>query len=64
MTRHSLLKKLLGFIIVLTGITPLKAQNLLETNELALQNDPTLKQAQANQFATDEERNQSIARFL
>ncbi|MGJ0491322.1 hypothetical protein [Methylobacter sp.] len=64
MARHSLLKKLLGFIIVLTGITPLKAQNLLETNELALQNDPTLKQAQANQFATDEERNQSIVRFL
>jgi outer membrane protein len=64
MTRHSLLKKLFGFIIVLTGITPLKAQNPLETNELALQNDPTLKQAQANQLATDEISDQSIARFL
>ncbi|MGJ0492458.1 TolC family outer membrane protein [Methylobacter sp.] len=64
MTKHSLLKKLFGFIIVLTGITPLKAQNLLETYDLALQNDPTLKQAQANQLATDEIRDQSIARFL
>jgi outer membrane protein len=64
MTRHSLLKKLWGFIIVLTGITPLKAQNLLETNDPALQNDPALKQAQANQFATDEISDQNIARFL
>ncbi|WP_020161058.1 TolC family outer membrane protein [Methylobacter marinus] len=64
MTQHSLLKKLFSFIIVLTGIPSLHAQNLLETYELALENDPVLKQALANQFATDELKDQSIARFL
>jgi outer membrane protein len=64
MIRHSFFKKLFGFIIVSIGISPLQAQNILETYELALQNDPTLKQAQANRFATDEVKNQSIALFL
>ena len=39
-----------GFIIIFfTGISPVAyAQDLLEIYELALQNDPVLKQAQAN----------------
>jgi outer membrane protein len=64
MIKHSLLKKLLSFIIVLTGIPSLHAQNLLETYELALENDHVLKQALANQFASGELKDQSIARFL
>jgi outer membrane protein len=50
--------------IALTGISHLDAQDLSETYELALQNDPVLKQAQANQLATGESRPQSIARLL
>ncbi|MDD5580741.1 MAG: TolC family outer membrane protein [Methylobacter sp.] len=65
MTRNSVVKKLIGFVIlILTGIPHLEAQNLLETYELALQNDPVLKQAQANQSAFGESKDQSIARFL
>ncbi|MGZ8165178.1 MAG: TolC family outer membrane protein [Methylobacter sp.] len=65
MIRNSVAKKLAGFIIlILTGIPHLEAQNLLETYELALQNDPVLKQAQANQSAIGESKDQSIARFL
>lgn len=65
MMRGLVIKTLTGMIfIALTGISPVKAQDLLETYELALQNDPTLKQAQANQLATGESRPQSIARLL
>lgn len=57
--------KLYGLIaIVLAGVAPLNAQNLSETYELALQNDPVLKQALAKQSATGESKDQSIARFL
>lgn len=49
---------------LLTGIAPLHAQNLSETYELALQNEPRLKQAQAQQSAVGESKDQSIARFL
>jgi outer membrane protein len=51
-------------ISLLTGISPLQAQDLSETYELALQNAPTLKQAQAKQSAIGESKDQSIARFL
>ena len=65
MIRKLVINKLSGMIfIALTGISPVKAQNLSETFELALQNDPVLKQAQANQLATNESRPQSIARLL
>ncbi|CAA9889844.1 Outer membrane protein [Candidatus Methylobacter favarea] len=65
MTRNSVVKKLAGFVVlILTGISYAEAQNLLETYELALQNDPVLKQAQANQSAIGETKDQSIARFL
>lgn len=59
------INKLFGIIfIVLTGTSPLKAQDLSEIYELALQNDPILKQAQANQLASGESKPQSIARLL
>jgi len=45
-------------------ITPLKAQDLTATYELALQNDPILKQAEANQLAIAEYRQQGIAKLL
>jgi outer membrane protein len=51
-------------MIILTSASPLQAQNLMETYELGLQNDPVLKEALANQLSTGELRDQSIARFL
>lgn len=55
-----------GFIVIfLTGISPvIYAQDLLEIYELALQNDPVLKQANASQLAVGESKDQSIANFL
>ncbi|TAN67820.1 MAG: channel protein TolC [Methylobacter sp.] len=66
MIKQSLSNYLSGFIVVvLTGISPLAyAQNLLEIYELALQNDPILKQSHAGQLAVGESKNQSIANFL
>ena len=52
------------FASLLMGIAPLYAQNLSQTYELAVQNAPVLKQAQAKQFAIGESKDQSIARFL
>ena len=49
---------------LLMGIAPLRAQNLSQTYELALQNAPVLKQAQAKQSAIGESKDQSIAKFL
>jgi outer membrane protein len=40
------------------------AQDLLEVYELALQNDPVLKQVRASQLAIGESKNQSVAKFL
>ena len=51
-------------MIILTSASPLQAQNLMETYELGLQNDPILKEALANQLSTGELKDQSIARFL
>ncbi|MEF3076033.1 TolC family outer membrane protein [Methylobacter sp. Wu1] len=51
-------------MIILTSASPLQAQNLMETYELGLQNDPVLKEALANQLSTGELKDQSIARFL
>ena len=65
MLRKRVINKLTGMVfIALTGISHLNAQDLSETYDLALQNDPVLKQAQANQLATGESRPQSIARLL
>ncbi|MGZ5006848.1 MAG: TolC family outer membrane protein [Methylobacter sp.] len=51
-------------VTVLTGISPLNAQNLSETLTLALRNNPALHQAQAKLSATAESKDQSIARLL
>ena len=52
-------------VIFLTAISPVVyAQDLLEVYELALQNDPVLKQANASQLAVGESKDQSIANFL
>lgn len=57
--------KLSAIVVSLfTGFAPLHAQNLSQTYELALQNAPVLKQAQAKQSAIGESKDQSIARFL
>jgi len=40
------------------------AQNLVETHQLALENNPELKSAYLNQFSTTEIRSQSIAQML
>lgn len=51
-------------IILLFGITSVKAQNLSEIVDLALQNDPTLKKVEAERSAREEFKNQSLARFF
>ncbi|MGZ5006593.1 MAG: TolC family outer membrane protein [Methylobacter sp.] len=58
---------LLGLIVVFFTVifsSAVYAQDLLEVYELALQNDPVLKQARASQLATGESKNQSIANLL
>lgn len=62
-------KNLFGFfckvVVLLVAFAQVAyCQNLLEIYELALQNDPVLKQAHASQLAVGESRNQSIANFL
>ena len=52
-------------VLLLTIVSPvLQAQNLLDIYELALQNDPVLKQAMASQQAIGESKYQGIANFL
>jgi outer membrane protein len=52
-------------VISLIGVSSSAyAQDLLEIYELALQNDPVLKQSQANQLAIKESKNQGVANFL
>lgn len=58
-------KKLIYFVVtLLTGVSPLKAQNLSETLALALQNNPALHQAQAKLSAAAETKDQSVAQLL
>jgi len=65
MIKKTVINSLSGIIfVVFTTISPLKAQDLTATYELALQNDPVLKQAEANQLAIAEYRPQGIARLL
>ena len=64
MNKRHILRPLSGLIITLLGVTPLKAQNLTEIFQLALQNDPFLKQSEANKSAAGESEDQSIARML
>ena len=51
-------------LMAIAVISPLKAQDLTATYELALQNDPGIKQAEANQLGTAEYRLQGIAKLL
>nr|WP_020561916.1 TolC family outer membrane protein [Methylosarcina fibrata] len=64
MIRHFGLKKLAALVIFLAGTPSIKAQNLSEIHQLALQNDPALKQSEARQAAVGESKNQSTARFF
>lgn len=64
MIRHFGLKKLIALVIILAGTSSIKAQNLSEIYQLALQNDPVLKQSEARQAAVGESKNQSTARFF
>ena len=52
------------FLLTCTVSSAANAENLSEIFQLALQNDPILKQAKANQLAIGESKDQSIARFL
>ncbi len=55
-------KKAISLIFLFS--TSIQAQNLLETYDLALQNDPFLRQSLANKMAVGETKDQSIARLL
>lgn len=50
--------------LLLLFSSSLSAQNLLETYDLALQNDPILRQSLANKMAITENKEQSIARLM
>ncbi len=55
-------KTSLSFLLLFSSAV--SAQNLLETYELALQNDPILRRSLANKMAVSENKDQSIARLL
>jgi len=55
-------KNILPFLILFSS--SLSAQNLLEIYNVALDNDPILRQSLANKLAVDESKDQSIARLL
>ncbi len=55
-------KKAIAIICLMSSVV--QAQDLLETYDLALQNDPFLRQAAANKLAVGEKKDQSIARLL
>jgi outer membrane protein len=64
--KQSTVKFLSRFIVLFfAGISSYAhGQDLSEIYELALQNDPVLKQMQANRFAIGESKNQSVANFF
>jgi len=66
MIKQTVSNYLFSFIVIfLTMISPVTyAQDLLEIYELALQNDPILKQSHASKLAIGESKNQSVAKFL
>lgn len=65
MPRYHLVKTIFSlFLLTCAGSTAVNAENLSEIFQLALQNDPILKQAKASQLAIGESKDQSIARFL
>ncbi len=52
------------FTLMLTFQFPVHAQDLLATYQLAIQNDPVLKEVEANRLAVGESKDLSIAQFL
>lgn len=64
--KHSMRQRLPKLIVALLISVPalLRAENLMDIYELALQNDPIIKQAEANQSAAGESRAQGLARFF
>jgi len=65
MIRQIEIVKSVGLVILFgLGISPLKAQNLSEIYQLALQNSPLLKQSEANRLATGESKDQSLAQMF
>jgi len=57
-------KKLVNFFILYAYLGSVYAQDLIETHQLAVQNDPVLKQAYLNQYSAGESKAQSIAVML
>lgn len=60
--RQRLPKLIVALLISVPAL--LRAENLMDIYELALQNDPIIKQAEANQSAAGESREQGLARFF
>jgi outer membrane protein len=58
------IKKIFFTALIILQADSSVAQNLTEIYQLALQNSPVLKQAEAKQSAIGESKDQSIARFL
>jgi outer membrane protein len=56
--------KFLFILVALLGLQPVNAQDLIETYQLALENDPDYKSAYLNQLSTAEFKSQSIAQML
>lgn len=64
-TRHLILKIYLTQVIFIAAcINSAYAQDLIETHQLAVQNDPILQQAFLNQYSAGESKAQSIASML
>lgn len=57
-------KKLAGIIFLVFFFDTSKAQDLLETYQLAIENDPQIKQAYFSQYSVGENKAQSIANLL
>jgi len=64
-TRHLILKtKLAGILFCIASFNGVQAQNLVETFQLAINNDPQLRKAYYTQYSVGESRAQSIANML
>jgi len=65
-TKYPMRRRLNNLIAVLLISAPslLRAENLMDIYERALQNDPIVKQAEAKQSAAGESRTQGLARFF
>jgi outer membrane protein len=66
MIKHSVKQKLtkLLFVLLINASCPLRAENLMDIYERALQNDPIIKQFEAKRAAAGESREQGLARLF